>query len=110
MIVEIPLTEPADFPFFTIGIALDAVEYRLTFQWNTRESRWMMSIATADGTEIQSGFPVVVDFPLLDRFQDDELPPGILMAVDTTGAGNEITAREELGDRVQLLYLSVGDF
>lgn len=85
---------------------LDDVEYLLVLSWNTRDSRWYLEVQSSGGTPIVSGIAIVVDYPLLDRFGYSTLPPGRLIAVDTTDGG-EIAAQEDLGTRVQLVYLTL---
>ncbi len=89
----------------SLQVTLDGVEYTIELDWNMRDSRWYLSLLAADGTDLVRGVAVTVDAPLLRRFVGG-FPPGDLMALDTTEAGAEITAMEELGVRVQLVYLT----
>jgi hypothetical protein len=85
---------------------MDGVEYLLDFAWNTRDSRWYVSIKDADGVSLVESCAVVVDYPLFRKYASARLPPGYLMAIDTSGAGEDMTEMEDLGVRVQLVYLS----
>jgi hypothetical protein len=107
MIVEIPV--PVDLPRFAIVVALDGTDYRLAMWWNTRDSRWYLSISLTDGTQLVSGVAVVVGFPLLGRFASPDLPPGMLLAIDSTGDGVEIGQQADLGNRVRLVYIPEAD-
>ena len=101
----------ADFTqsWLSFTATLDGADYRFEFAWNTRAARWFLSIAAADGTPLVSGVAVVVDYPLLSRYVADGVPPGVLMAVDMSGSGEEIIEQEDLGTRVQLMYLSADE-
>jgi hypothetical protein len=101
MAVEIPIT--SDDPCFCITVPLDDTDFILSFWWNTRESRWYLSVAAADGTALVDGIPLVIDYPLLNRFGSASLPGGMLMAIDGSGKGLEC-GRYDLGARVKLLF------
>lgn len=94
-------------PWQDAVVTLDGVDYVIELAWNTRDSRWYLSLKTAAGTELLMGVAVVVDYSLLSRVSwSPDAPPGVLMAIDTTGAHAEISEMEDLGSRVQLTYLS----
>lgn len=92
--------------WYSAQATLDGVDYLLELAWNTRDSRWYLSLFSAAGVALAQSIPLVVDFPLLRRFRGEEFPPGYLMAIDTTGAGREIEVQDDLGARVQLVYLT----
>jgi hypothetical protein len=96
-------------PRFSFEISLEGTQYSLLFDWNTRAARWFITLSAADGTVLLTSVAGVVDFPLFSRFADPRLPPGRLMLLDTSGAGQEMTAQEELGTRVQLVYLTASE-
>ena len=106
-IVEIQVH--AELPNHSLVVSLDDTDYRMTLWWNTRDARWFLSVALADGTALVSGVAVVVDYQLLQRFASVDLPPGMLLAVDTTGNGVEISQQSDLGDRVRLTYIPQAD-
>lgn len=88
---------------YTQITALDGRDYELGFRWNQREGRWYLSVSTAEDGVIQGPTKVVADWPLIYPEQDLPLPPGTLMAVDTTGQGRD-PGLAELGARVVLVY------
>jgi hypothetical protein len=90
-------------------VQLDGVEYLLRFQWLEREMAWYMQFLDQDGVELAVGVRIVVDYPFLRRFKDPRLPPGTLIALDTSLQRKEIEASDELGDRVKLVYITVDD-
>lgn len=82
--------------------------YVFDFDWNDRSASWFMSISLPDGTLLLSGRQVVVGFPLTSRFRDEQLPGGLIMAIDTSGAGLE-AGFADLGDRVVLAFTPVSE-
>lgn len=98
----------ADLDFYAMTVTLGELDFRLTFAFNTRDSRWHISVAQADGTELLSGIPIVVDQPLLLRFTNVDLPVGYLVATDSTGEGIE-PAKDDFGDRVKLVFIPSAD-
>ena len=101
MSVVIPLR--TDIPWYTEIVELGGVQYQLEVAWNTRDQRWYISVADADGVNVATGIPVVVDWPLLERFSLTDLPDGTMMAIDLTGNGEE-PDKEDLNDRVKLMF------
>lgn len=102
-VLVIPL--PTDLTNFDLQTLLDGVTYTLAFRWNIRAAAWFMDILNEDGdTVIVAGIKIVVDFPL-NLYRADREPPGILIAQDTLGSGVD-PGLGELGDRVQLKYVS----
>lgn len=74
------------------------------FMWNARGGFWSFVLSASDGTPLLRR-RVVVGTPMLVRFQDDRLPIGDFVAVDTRGEDLD-PGLNDLGDRVQFLYLS----
>lgn len=89
---------------YTQVTGLDGRDYVLELRWNQRQGRWYLKISTADDGTIQGPVAVVADWPLVYPGKDLPLPPGCLMAVDTTGQGRD-PGLTELGGRVVLVYL-----
>jgi hypothetical protein len=92
-----------DLEYYTERVELDGVVFELTFSWNTREEVWMISVADADGVALASGVKIVVDWELFRSVSNADMPEGIMMALDTSGAGLD-PGLTELGERVILLY------
>lgn len=90
-------------PNFTQVTTLSGRDYVLTFHWNAREAAWYMDVADQDEVGITLSRKVTVGFPLITRCVDERRPPGMLMAVDTTG-GSADPGLDDFGTRVQLLY------
>lgn len=93
-------------PFQSFRIRLDGTDYLLSLAYNQREDRIYLSLADDEENPIVSGIKVLANFPLLFRHRyDTRVPPGELMAVDTTTDGSP-PGLGELGEglRVQLVY------
>lgn len=86
-------------------VSLDGVSIGLRLWWNARGQRWILDVEDAQGEAIASGLGLVTGVSLLARFGvRDDLPPGALIAVDTSGAGAP-PGRDDLGGRVRVYYL-----
>lgn len=85
---------------------LDGTEYVLTFKFNRRRERWVMSIDTPGGVPILTGQTVSLGIPLNRRQVAG--PPGILLAVSENG---DLTppGLTDLGGRVKLLYADAAE-
>jgi hypothetical protein len=94
--------EPGE-PSFTVEVELSGRLYTLGFDYNTRLAAWSMSIFDASLSPIVQGVRVVADAGLLDIFVDERLPPGQILAVDTSEKGID-PGEDDLGDRVILVY------
>ena len=101
MIVQIPTSQ--HLAYYTQKTSLDGQTYTLEFRWNAREESWYLNILTDTEETVAMGIKLVVDWSLIRRVTDVKAPPGVLMAVDTTGSGVD-PAFDELGTRVVLLY------
>jgi hypothetical protein len=91
---------------YTFSIELDKTIYQFTFTWNARESRWFMEIADEQLNSLVAGIAIVTGWPLLKRFQDSRLPPGLLYALDTQDTGTE-PDDTDFGTRVLMVYEEV---
>src|SRR5689334_8860857 len=101
--IQIPIaTNPP--PHFSLQPELDGVTYTLGLDWNDRDLRWYVSLLDAEEQVLIPGRKVVADFPLFIRFRRPNLPPGQLLALDTSGAGLA-PGLADFGTRVLLLYV-----
>jgi len=99
----------SDLDYYVETVTLGGTGFRLGFAWNTRDERWYLDIEDSSGTTLIAGLAIVVDCPLTLRFPSLSLPKGLLLAMDTTGEGREIADKEDLGDRVQLVFIPSED-
>ena len=94
---------------YSVGVPLDGEDFTLSFEWNTRAARWFLSVLDAASNELATSVPLVVDVPLLQKYASLDLPAGWLMALDTSELGEEMAEMEDLGTRVQLVYLDAAE-
>jgi hypothetical protein len=92
---------------YTVTVRLDGVSFRFDFAWNERGGFWAFILSDAAGEQLMRR-KVVVGLPLTARFVDPRLPPGDFIALDTSGQDVE-AGLQDLGDRVQLVYLEAAD-
>ncbi len=102
--MAIIIPTPQGSPFTTQITTIDGTDYKLSFSFNFRELAWYMGMALTDGTVLASGIKLVSNYFLLQKYADDRLPPGELVAV-AMGADDSQAGINDLGGRVQLLYL-----
>lgn len=102
MVQVIPIN--SSLPAQTVETVLAGSVFRLTFVWNTRTQQWHMTIRTRDEVDLLTGLPVVLNYELLDRFADERLPAGYLVAYDSTQRLAGI-GRFDLGAAVRLLFI-----
>lgn len=98
--VQLPLR--SDAPFFDFSVELDGVSYGFAFAWNTRSQQWTVQLLTAEEDPVAVS-PLVIDLPLFFRSRDARKPPGLLLAVDTSGEGAD-PGLHDLGSRVVVIY------
>ena len=92
------------FPSHSFRIDFEGVIYTLRFRYNTRMSRWIMDIADAANNDIINGLPVLLRYPLHNRFVREALPPGGLLAYDESGQ-QEQPERNDFAKNHILLYV-----
>jgi len=103
MSLQIPTSQTL--PFYSETVLLEGTSYNLFFKWNVRDSAWYMSIQTSNQVDIVDGIKIVCDWGLLRRYRSLAVPPGEIVAVDTTGAGID-PGLNDLGTRVILTYVT----
>lgn len=99
--IAIPLDDEID--HWEQLVVLDEREYRMTFEWSTREEKWYLSIADQDGDDLLTGLALNEGVELCRLSTDTSLPQGTLSLLDATGAESE-PERDQLGVRWVLLY------
>jgi hypothetical protein len=92
-----------DSPHYDFVVELDGATYLVELKWNEREAAWYLSIGADEDTPLVAGKKVVLNIPLISRHRDSRLPPGALIALDTSGK-DEPPGLDDLGRRVVLTY------
>lgn len=91
-------------PFYSFEVDLEDRSYAFELRWNERDAGWYLSVSSPDGTSLVSGRRVSVGASLLGESANEALPPGTLIAIDTTDSDTD-PGRDELGSRVVLIYI-----
>ena len=84
-------------------ITLGQETYLLNFRWNSLNSFWVMDIYTRNQEPIILGIKVVVNYDITSHYIRENLFPGSILVIDFSFDVDEIK-REDMGDRVQLIY------
>lgn len=91
-------------------VPLEGVEYIFDYYWSERETKWYLSLYNQDNDLLAGWMALNVGVMPLRRFRaQSNIPPGVLLVVDTTEQDAEMTAPEELGERVILSYITSDD-
>jgi len=98
---EIPLSAAPQ----SFLIALSGTTYALTVKWNGVNAAWTLDIASADGTPIVSGIPLVTGVDLLEPFQ--YLGIGGSLLVQSDNDPNEVPTFESLGTTGHLYFVTI---
>lgn len=110
-LLEIPTRN--DLPTYEMQVQLEGTYYTLQFNFNPRcnngQGKWQLALADKNRNLLVASVPVAVNWPLFDRFfdQDGGNPPGTFMAFDTSGNGED-PGQFDLGNRVRLFYIESG--
>lgn len=106
MTVAIPVF---DFASYSEQITLDGEVFLFQFDFNVRFDYWSMTISDIDLNVLIGGLRLALDYELLSQYPGRGLPPGALIAIDTTG--DELDPnRENFGpedSNVTLIYIPV---
>lgn len=90
-------------PYYDFEVELEGRSYAFAFRWNERAGAWFMTVHDAAGIILVAGRKVVLGASLLGRSRNPALPPGGLVAIDTSGADID-AGRDDLGERVLVVY------
>lgn len=88
-ILTLPVDQDA--PWYQFTITLDDASYTIEMAFNTRAERWMLTLSDAVGTPVVASIPVLIQRDLLSPFRTLAVPPGYLIAGDTTGQQQQPT-------------------
>lgn len=90
---------------YTFRTQISDIELLFEVNWNSRDESWYISISDIEATPIISGVKVVSGPDLLGNVRDRTgLPEGFLVALDTSQAQSR-AGRNDLGDRVKLVFM-----
>lgn len=86
---------------FTQGLGEKTI--RFVISWNQRAGSYSVDVYTQDRTPIVTGLRVVMGADIWGRVEDDRIPEGALIAIDTE-TDNVPPGKGELGARVKLVF------
>lgn len=102
------ITTRVDLPAYEQAVKLDGTQYIIALYFNPRiddnNGKWMITLADQNRNMLVGPVPVVVGWPLFDRFVDLVTLPGTIFAFDTSGQDLD-PGQFDLGNRVRLFYL-----
>ena len=93
---------------FTQRVELDGGSYEIRQRWNARSKFWYLDVYDVNGNPLLVGRKLTLDAPILQQHQTREVPPGELVAYDTS-VRKAPAGLDELGERVVLLYVEAAD-
>lgn len=100
-----------DLPAYEQQVKLEGKNYIIALYFNPRMAggagKWLATLADQNRNMLVGPVPVVVNWPLFDKYVDLVSLPGMIFAFDSSG-NNEDPGQFDLGDRVRLFYLESG--
>ena len=90
----------------SVALTSGDVTYSVVHRWNARDASWYLDVFDEDARPIACGLRVVLGAYLGGRIDHPLFRDGVLVAIDTSGAGRE-AAIDDLGTRVQLRYYEI---
>jgi hypothetical protein len=106
MPVSLPLIPSV--PRYRFGTTLDNTQYVFEVYWNGRDAAWYMNVLQTDETPVQYGIKIVLGAALGGLVIDPAFPPGIMVALDLSGADLDATF-DDLGTRVIVQYFTLDE-
>ena len=107
MIYRLPTRQ--DLAHYTLQLTLDNIEWFVSFDWNQQARAWYFSIFDSSNTILLAGRKILIERSLLLQYRNPLLPPGDLVAYDTSSQHMEAKI-DDLGTRVILCYLDLAEF
>lgn len=102
-VVALPLLTD-DTPHYALACELEGVTYTFEFLWNDRDGAWYVQVGDGEENPLTGMIRVVLGKSFLSQYSDPALPPGALVAKDTSGQ-NVDPGLLDLGSRVQVWYV-----
>jgi hypothetical protein len=87
-------------------VTLDNREYLLTFNWNTRDEGWYLTIYDTLGEALLASARLVLGFDLLKYRANPRLPSGSLVPITLIQQVGEIVYDSFSSGQVSLVYVS----
>jgi hypothetical protein len=81
----------------------------MVVKWNSRHEFWTLDIQTREAAALINGIKLVINYELIRRYEDPNLPPGAIIPLDSSGKLERI-GRDDLGEDVKLVYFTEEEF
>lgn len=94
-----------DFPAFTEELTIEEEVFTFFFNWNYRGQFWTLTILDQAQNTLVAGMLLEVQFEMLERFVDRDLPAGYIFPFDVTGVSTDILEKDLL-NRISLVFLN----
>lgn len=88
---------------YTVTTVIGVDTFTFGVRWNGRAGSWFFDLYDASGNIIVAGIRIVLGVILGRRCKDPRMPPGAIVASDTSGQQRD-AGRDDLGSRVRLYY------
>jgi hypothetical protein len=89
---------------FEETISIDNIYYKLRFQWNSRDTCWLLNISDVNDSPIICGIKLVINYELIRQYAASIMPSGYLFLLDLSGT-NAPCDFGSLGSRCKLYYI-----
>jgi len=103
-IIITPIKDATTLGNFSRIVALDGVNYKLTFNYNSRDDYWYFSISDTEDNPIKSGYRLVSSWAQLHTLRNTPRPPGEIITIDTRSTPLD-PGFEDLGTNVLIGYV-----
>jgi len=103
--VEIPLD--SSLPSYELTTTLDEEDYTFHVYWADRLESWFFDLTDANGDPIVSGQRIATNAALSVGFNDKI--PGAITSITTDDNDDSDPGRDDLGNRVLVLYIPEAD-
>lgn len=90
-------------PSFIERLDIDGIFYDFKFDWNERDTCWLMTILNPNEDVIIGNVKLVLDFELIAQHKVEGMPSGSLALLDLTNS-LEVCGFDDLGNTCQLIY------
>jgi hypothetical protein len=94
-----------DFTIYSYTVTLDNKTLIFTYRYNGRGGYWTLDLADESNEPILTGLKIVLGVNLIEKFIDDRLPSGGILAVDVTDRLARIGERD-LFERIEMVFVS----
>lgn len=91
-------------PCFEEVVSIDGIYYKFRFQWNSRDTCWLLNISDINDSPLICGIKLVINYELIRQYAALIMPKGYLFLLDLSGTDLPCDF-ESLGTRCKLYYI-----